>query len=124
MLINLLSEGVNFDLPEIYFERNQLICVTEIFIEFKDGVKRQPAIILSSSLIDKSTINPKQQLVFIHQKKNSSNYIFYTPTHKDYYKIQCPDLKSSQFKLIDLIRDKNVENIKKIYIQLEVINGV
>ena len=76
MLINLLSEGVNFDLPEIYFERNQLICVTEIFIEFKDGVKRQPAIILSSSLIDKSTINPKQQLVFIHQKKNSSNYIF------------------------------------------------
>ena len=126
MLINLWltpkDNQLSFDLPSIIFKPKQEVCVTSLFIKWKNNVNN-PAITLTSSLIDKSICNPTRQLAFVY-KKGNSKYLSFTPTHKKYYKIQCLDLKSSFIKLIDLETDKNVENIQFIYLQLEVIDGI
>ena len=102
-----------------------MIAVSEVFIMFHKN-KQTPAesgvLALVSSLVDKSPSNLKQELLFVLKDRRYQVHI--TPTHKKYYKITCLDLKSSFIKLIDLETDKNVENIKFIYLQLEVIDGI
>ena len=129
MLINLykkLKQGeFELDLPSIYFKPGQMIAVSEVFIMFhknKQTPAESGALALVSSLVDKSPSNLKQELLFVLKDRRYQVHI--TPTHKKYYKITCLDLKSSFIKLIDLETDKNVENIKFIYLQLEVIDGI
>ena len=55
-------------------------------------------------------------------QEKASNYSKYTPTHKEYYKIQCMDLQASQFNLINLV-DDDLPKIANIYLQLEVVNA-
>ena len=121
MLINLwLKTKLNqlsFDLPPISFEPKQEVCVTNLFIKWEKSVLN-PAIILSSSLIDKSIANPSQQLIFVYQKGNSK-FLNFTPTQKSYYKIQCLDLQSSFFQ-IHTIDNSILEKIETIFLQLEV----
>ena len=124
MLINLwLSPNNNdlqFDLPPVLFIEGQKICVSRFFIEWNTSVKLTP-LLLHSTLIEKSPANPNQQLLFVspHQTKNRVFIFDYTPTHKTYYKIQCLDLQSTEFKLRDLNNNK-LPNIKRIFIQLEI----
>ena len=129
MLINLWLSPINndlqFDLPPVSFIEGQKICVSRIFIEWNQSV--QPSsFLLHSTLIEKSPTNPKQQLLFVPalQTKQRVFVLDYTPTHKSYYKIQCMDLKSSQFNLFDITKDKNAENLLFVYLQLEVIDGI
>ena len=72
-----------------------------------------------SSLIDKSPVNPSQQLLFFYQK-DKSNFMFYSPTHPAEYKIQCLSLQSSVFN----IQLSEKEQIREIYLQLEINAGV
>ena len=109
---------LNFDFPPTDFNRTQKVCVSQLFIQWKKPVQNC-TLALSSTLIDKSTFNPKQQLLFVYQK-GRSQFLDYTPTHKKYYKIQCFDLASSQFEIRNIDNTK-LEIIEKIYIQLEVI---
>ena len=121
MLINLwLTPKDNqllFELPSIIFTPKQEVCVTQLFIKWRQGVNN-PAITLTSSLIDKSICNPTQQLIFVY-KKGKSQFLNFTPTHKKYYKIQCLDLQSSFFE-IQNIDNTQLEKIEKIFLQLEV----
>lgn len=129
MLINLYAQPVNnkiiFDLPAVYFKKGQQICVTEIcgILDPKREDKDSTLLCLTASLVDKSPSNLNQELLFIHQSKYK-NYFHITPTHKKWYKIQCLDFKSSQFNLIDIAKEQNVENLIFLYLQLEVIDGV
>ena len=129
MLINLYAypktNKLNFDLPSLYFKPGQQICVTEIcgILDPKREDKDSFLFRLTSTLVDKSPCNLNQELLFIHQNKHK-NYFQITPTHKQYYKLQCMDLKSSQFNLIDIAKGQNAENLIFVYLQLEVIDGV
>ena len=105
-----------FNLPKIYFTNENFVQVNEIAIEWSrrfNGTRAR----LNCTLIDKSPYNIQQQLLFI--PLDGSNFTFYSPTHIQAYKIQRPELESSQFILT--IPEK-VE-IQKIYIQLYISNA-
>ena len=123
MLINLHANSLEeLKFPSLYFERGQMIALTDIFVEFNNKAKDSGHYLLTSTLLDKSPTNLKQQLALI--TKNHKHYVRLTPANKNFYKIQCLDFKSSQLDLIDLETEKTLKNIKYIYIQLEVINGI
>ena len=105
-----------FDLPKVYFNNDQLVQVNEIAINWAKRFNGTSAR-LHCTLIDKSPFNIQQQLLFI--PLDGSNFTFYTPTHTQAYKIQRPELESSQFILS--IPEKG--EIQKIYIQLYFSNA-
>ena len=121
MIVNLngvvRENFIYFDLCPLYFDQNQFVHVNELFIEWKNQVKNIHGYI-ETSLIDQSSVNLKQQLLFFHQRKES-NYIYYTPTHRSKYKIQCSSLQASLFK----IHLSEKHEIEKIYLQLEITNA-
>ena len=101
-----------FDLPPLFFENYQTIFVNEITIKWK--TKRQNiSASLHCTLIDKSPLNPMQQLLFVHQNYES-NFLFYSPTRAQEYKIQRSSFQSAQFSLVT--SEKAV--IQEVYIQL------
>ena len=125
MLVNLHAESFDkLSLPCINFKPGQIICVAEIFVSFKRVAEDKDSgmYLLTSTLIDKSPTNLKQELLFL--TKNHKHFLHFTPAQKKYYKIQCLDFQSSQFNLIDCETEEKIENIKYIYFQLEVIDGI
>ena len=121
MIINLngtvMNQEIKFDFCPVYFLSTNFVHVNELFIKFKTPVKGVHGFI-ETSLIDQSTVNLNQQLVFFHQREES-NYIFYSPTHLSKYKIQCSSLHESLF----YIHLSETQEIEKIYLQLEVSNA-
>ena len=121
MIINLVGtvdeKTINFDLTPVYFEKNQYVNVNEIVIHWK---KPQSEVFgaISSTLVDLSSVNLDQQIIFFHQHQKSK-YLFYSPTHVAKYKIQCPSLQASVFNIT--LSEKH--EIKKIYLQLEITNA-
>ena len=101
-----------FDLPTLYFENYQTISVNEISIKWRTK-KQNVSATLHCTLIDKSPLNPKQQLLFAYQNYES-NFLFYSPTRAQEYKIQRTSLESSQFTLTTSEKD----DIQEVYIQL------
>ena len=118
MLINLKgrvhNNEIKFDLTPVYFSSHHCVRITEMAIQW-DGEVQNIHGKITSTLIDKSPVNPTQQLLFFYQP-NRSNFMFYTPTHPAQYKIQCPSLQSSVFN----IHLSEKHQIKQIYIQLEI----
>ena len=121
MLINLKgtvhNNEIKFDLTPVYFSSNDNVRITEMAIKWDEVVKNIHGKI-TTTLIDKSPVNPSQQLIFFHQP-DRSNFMFYAPTHPAQYKIQCPSLQSSVFNIHLSEKHKN-QKIKEIYIQLEI----
>ena len=117
MLINLFgtvdADGdINFDnLPCVYFTPNHTVYVNEMSIKWKQSMGRCFGC-LNSTLIDRSPVNPNQQLMYIYHQSSKLTYL--TPHRPAIYKIQCSNLAQSVFSLTDL----NIEKIEKIYIQL------
>ena len=126
MIINLTGklrgDEVVLDLAPVYFERGQTVCVTKLFIQFSSKVDEFSGTI-TSTLVDKSPLNPDQQLLFFNKSKKSST-LFVTPTHLEQYKIQLPSLQSAVFNLHLTTADEREKlEIEKIYIQLLVTNA-
>ena len=121
MIINLhgtvVNKEIKFDFCPVYFLSTNHVHVNELFIKFKKPIKNLHGFI-ETSLIDQSTVNLNQQLVFFHQRKES-NYIYYSPTHLSKYKIQCTSLHESLFN-IHLSENQEIE---KIYLQIEISNA-
>ena len=121
MIINLIGTVentiINFDLTPVYFEKNQYVHVNEIAIAWK---KPQVEVFgtISSTLVDLSSVNLDQQIIFFHQH-HQSKYLYYSPTHVAKYKIQCPSLQASVFNIS--LPEKH--EIEKIYLQLEITNA-
>ena len=126
MIINLHGKVNNdqtlqFDLTPVYFEKNCNVAITQLWMEFS---KRETEIYgyISSSLVDKSPINPRQQLLFFSNREKS-RILHYTPTHLEDYKIQCQSLHSSVFELHCYDTELKTPKINNIYIQLKVTNA-
>ena len=121
MIINLegtvVENIIQFNQCPVYFESSQYVHVNEIFIKWKNSTQNIYGY-LESSLIDRNIVNINQQLLFFHQSMRS-NYIFFAPTHRQQYKIQCSNLLSSVFK----IHLSEQQEIEKIYLQLEITNA-
>ena len=100
MLIHLRGKvknnTIDFDLPPVSFRRGQNVAVAECGIEWSNTGRYSGEI--TSTLVDKSPCNPKQQIFHIN-KSTGSNYTFTAPTPFLEYKIQCLDLESSVFKI-------------------------
>lgn len=111
------QNNLTFDLPPVLFHNKQTVCVSTLYIKWQKAVANA-SIILSSTLIEKSSLNPTQQLLFVYQK-GKSQVLNYTPTHKQHYKIQCLELQASQFN-IQNIDHSDLEKIEQIYIQLDI----
>ena len=108
---------INFDLPQVYFRQGQTVAVAEIGIDWSKTDRFSGEI--TTSLVDKSPCNPKQQIYHIN-KVSGSNYTFETPTHLLEYKIQCLDLKSSVFKIHVYSQDEKrfFNCVKGVYLTL------
>ena len=121
MLIHLQGQVKNnkivFDLPPVRFRRGQNVAVAECGIEWSNTGRYTGEI--TSTLVDKSPCNPKQQIFHIN-KQSGSNYTFTTPMPFLEYKIQCLDLESSVFKIHVYDKDKiKIKNsIKGVYLTL------
>ena len=100
-----------FDLPKLYFNSTQTVYANEIVIYW--GSRSSSNALLQSTLIDKSPLNMKQQLLFIN-KGNLNTTTYYSPTRIQEYKIQRAELQSSQFYIVT----SEKVNIQKVYLQL------
>ena len=116
------NDNIIFDLPQVYFQQGQSVSVAEIGLKWCKSERLHGEI--TSTLVDKSPCNPKQQIYHIN-KPSGSNYFFDTPTHFLEYKIQCLDLKSSVFKIHIYDKDKNkIKNsIKGVYLTLVITDA-
>ena len=92
-----INQQIHFEIPSLYFDSKSYVELQQIVIDFK---KIQSSINgqLSSSLIDRSQLNPDQVLADF-QQLNETKTLIYQPTHLQYYKIQRMDLMSSEFKI-------------------------
>ena len=121
MMINLwgtVQNGqANFNLPPMHFIGKHTVAVTELYIKYKNKIKKGYGT-LHTTLIDKCPTNLEQQILFFYHDSHS-DYTHVTPTHLSEYIIQCPDLQSSIFTL----RQPDKEEIEKIYLQLKVSNA-
>ena len=126
MIINLrgqvLSNGViDFDSTPVYFDSPSYVAVTKVWIRFKSKQK-EISTSITSSLIGKSPVNPKQELIFFHHRENSRTFE-YTPTHLVSYKLQCHALHFSVFEIDCLDENENQPKIEKVYLQLKVTDA-
>ena len=118
------KDVVQFDLPQVYFKQDQTVAVIEVNLDYSRKMHYLTGYI-SSSLVDKSPSNPKQQIFNLHQSWGSS-YTQFTPTHLTQYKIQCLDLNSSVFKINVFGWDKTGKQvkqrnlIKRVYLTLQI----
>ena len=124
---NVADDVINFDLPQVYFKQGQIVSVLEINLDYRQSIQNLHGYI-SSSLVDKSPCNPKQQIFNFHQTWVSS-FTQFTPTHLLYYKIQCLDLNSSVFKIHIFTWGKSGKQhvrknlIERVYLTLQVTDA-
>ena len=110
-----------FDLVPLYFSCKQTVHVNEIFMQFSSKLSDINGFI-STSLIEKTTVNQHQNLLFLHQDTKCRQF-YYSPTHNAKYKIQSQSLQSATFKL-SLFEGTEKINFRKtninVYLQLEI----
>jgi len=107
-----------FHLPAIFFRDDLQICIKQCLIVWNEPVNPVYGFI-NSTIIDKSPLNPTQELLAFCQHKKS-NYLLHTPVHTINYKIQRRELQAAEFKLT--LSEKQV--IKRVKILLEITNAV
>ena len=115
-----INQQIHFEIPSLYFDSKSYVALQQIVIDFK---KIQSSINgqLSSSLIDRSQLNPDQVLADFQQLIETKTLI-YQPTHLQYYKIQRMDLMSSEFK-ISFRENKQKREIETIELLLHILDA-
>ena len=108
MLVRIKGKAINNDLlfnfPALFFEEKTYVSLQNLTIKFKISQTIVTGTV-STTLIDRSPINPEQVLADF-QSHITSKTLSHQPTHLHYYKIQRMDLTSSEFSF------KFRENIK------------
>ena len=98
------NEQIEYQIPSLFFENKSFVSLQHLIIHFK-SFQNSLSGRISTTLIDRSPINPEQVLANFHTIA-TNNTLCYQPIHLQYYKIQRLDLTSSEFNL------KFRENIK------------
>ena len=103
MIVNIHQKNSDLvfgDVPDLYFSNHE-VCVSYIFAKLNQPLENG-LITLSSTMVDKSSTNPKQELVSFY---NSSFFdiaydrIAFQPTQLVWYKLQCQHIGDSVFQL-------------------------
>ena len=115
--IETVNHDLVFKLPYIPFGLDDFeIKIVQLLI-----VWNQPVLplygFLTSTIIDKSVLNPTQQLLAFSQSKKN-NYLLYTPMHPERYIIQRQNFETADFHL-ELSEKHKIKRIKLI---LEISN--
>jgi len=111
------EHDLKFILPNVSFGFNDYeISVKQCLIDWEQPVTSLYGIICST-IIDKSVINPTQQLLAFSQHKKS-NFLLHTPVNREAYLIQRQDLQTAEFSLT--LSEKH--KIKRVKLILEIIN--
>jgi len=104
--IDAWTHKLHFELPALYFDDGDYtVALRSIFLDLDNDDNTRPdyhLYSLQTDLVDKSVINPKQEIVSFSrtiQRGSGYNYIFYEPALLRKYKIQLPSLKSTEFIL-------------------------
>ena len=127
MIINLRGtvnndNTIKFDLTPVYFSQKSYVSVNELCIIFSKKIDNLCGS-LSTTLVDKSAINPEQEIVFFNQREKS-RILYFSPRHPAEYIIQGYSLHLSEFSLrlnyADNLRETLKPDIEEIYLQLNV----
>ena len=103
MIVNIHQKNSNLvfgNVPDLFFQNHE-VCVMNIFAKLNQPLENG-LVTLTSTMVDKSSTNPKQELVSFY---NSSFFditydrISYQPTHLVWYKLQCQYVGDSVFEL-------------------------
>ena len=119
MIIDLFSDENEIkNLP--HFPTKGSVAVSYVVIEL-DAPLPKGLITLTSTLVDRNSTNPAQQIcTFYHQ--GQSKFAFYEPTRLIYYKMNCFNSFES---VIKIQKEKHKESAKQrkienIYLQLDI----
>ena len=119
MLIHLTgkikNDFIEFDLVNLPLNPNSIVTVAQLCIEYKESVRNVCGSIYTT-LIERSGLNPSQELITFSHASQVKNLLF-TPPHFLWYKIQLGDLQSSVFKIAHCEKDQTTK-ISKIHLKL------
>ena len=90
------GDKVHYQIPSLFFENKSFVSLQHLIIHFntiQDSISGR----ISTTLIDRSPINPDQVLANFQSTRTMD--LYYQPNYLQYYKIQRMDLTSSEFNL-------------------------
>ena len=113
MIIDITCENLKSNEDSLYlphFQTSGSVAVSSLFIEFETSLSNE-LITLTSTFVDRNSINPRQQIcTFLSQSKYSN----YTPTRLVQYKMNRTPTSDAVVKVIT----EKTRKIKKLYLQL------
>ena len=90
------GDKVHYQIPSLFFENKSFVSLQHLIIHF-NTIQESISGRISTTLIDRSTINPDQVLANFQSTRTMD--LYYQPNYLQYYKIQRMDLTSSEFNL-------------------------
>ena len=107
----ILNDKVHYQIPSIFFENKSFVSLQHLIIHF-NTIQHSISGRFSTTLIDRSPINPDQ--VLANFQSSTTMDLFYQPNYLQYYKIQRMDLTSSEFSLHfrENIKIKEIDEIE------------
>ena len=105
------GDKVHYQIPSLFFENKSFVSLQHLIIHF-NTIQESISGRISTTLIDRSTINPDQ--VLANFQSSTTMDLFYQPNYLQYYKIQRMDLTSSEFSLHfrENIKIKEIDEIE------------
>ena len=88
------DDKIHYQIPSLFFENKSFVSLQQLIIHF-NTIQESISGRISTTLIDRSTINPDQ--VLANFQSSTTMDLFYQPNYLQYYKIQRMDLTSSEF---------------------------
>ena len=113
------NDRIQYQFPSLFFENKSFVSLQHLIIHFKTTQNSLTGY-LSTTLIDRSPINPEQVLANFHSSTTMNFY--YQPSHLQYYKIQRLDLTSSEF-ILKFRENIKIKEIDEIEILLHIIDA-
>ena len=115
----ILNDKVHYQIPSLLFENKSFVALQHLIIHFKSHQNNVSGRI-STTLIDRSPINPDQ--VLANFQSSTTMDLYYQPNYLQYYKIQRMDLTSSEFSL-HFRENIKIKEIDKIEILLHITDA-
>ena len=88
------GDKVHYQIPSLFFENKSFVSLQHLIIHF-NTTQESISGRISTTLIDRSPINPDQVLANFRSTRTMD--LYYQPNYLQYYKIQRMDLTSSEF---------------------------
>ena len=90
------DDKIHYQIPSLFFENKSFVSLQHLLIHF-NTLQKSVSGRISTTLIDRSPINPDQ--VLANFQSSTTMNLYYQPNYLQYYKIQRMDLTSSEFSL-------------------------